>query len=281
MKQKSVMTFLLLLAFLQTGCWDRLEVNDMALILATGINVVENGNVEVSAEISLPSPQGSTELMGGDQGGGIGTYIESATGETVADAVSKMQQKVSRELFWGQSDIIVIGEELAKQGIGDSLEYFVQHPQARLRNLVFSTRRDPKEILGVRGHLEESTAETIEELALHQIGPVIYLNNILQSFENSFQEVVIPLIDISSNPTNASNGPTELTIDGSAVFKGDQWKGELTMYETRGLMWIRGDIDTAIINTPTTEGGTVSMEVIHSFTRLRPSIDGGEMGHNH
>ncbi|WP_054637410.1 hypothetical protein [Thalassobacillus sp. C254] len=116
MKQKSVMTFLLLLAFLQTGCWDRLEVNDMALILATGINVVENGNVEVSAEISLPSPQGSTELMGGDQGGGIGTYIESATGETVADAVSKMQQKVSRELFWGQSDIIVIGEELAKQG---------------------------------------------------------------------------------------------------------------------------------------------------------------------
>ncbi|MDG0790058.1 hypothetical protein OMP38_03720 [Cohnella ginsengisoli] len=39
---------------LSAGCWDRLEINDLALVMATGIDEVEEGQVKLSVQIFVP-----------------------------------------------------------------------------------------------------------------------------------------------------------------------------------------------------------------------------------
>lgn len=49
---------------LLTGCWDRKELNDRAIWLATGLDAGKNGGVEISGQITIPQEQ--------SQGGGSG-----------------------------------------------------------------------------------------------------------------------------------------------------------------------------------------------------------------
>ena len=44
------------------------------------------------------------------------TYTASQTGKNIADALSKLQGKLPREIFWGQCKVFIFGEELAKKG---------------------------------------------------------------------------------------------------------------------------------------------------------------------
>ena len=38
-----------------SGCWDRKELNDRAIWLATGWDAAENGGVEISGQIVIPA----------------------------------------------------------------------------------------------------------------------------------------------------------------------------------------------------------------------------------
>ncbi|MEH6996427.1 Ger(x)C family spore germination protein, partial [Neobacillus drentensis] len=51
-----------------TGCWDRTEVNDLAIVTAAAIDKKENNQIELSLQLFIPK----SLSMGGGQGGGGG-----------------------------------------------------------------------------------------------------------------------------------------------------------------------------------------------------------------
>lgn len=58
--RKFGMTCLLLCMLpLVGGCWDRTEVNDLGLIMAAGLDLADNGNVELSVQVFTPSQSSS------------------------------------------------------------------------------------------------------------------------------------------------------------------------------------------------------------------------------
>lgn len=60
-----VMIMLLLLSsILLSGCWDRTEINDLAIVLATGVDY-KDGQAQLTAQIFIPR-KGS----GGSESGG-------------------------------------------------------------------------------------------------------------------------------------------------------------------------------------------------------------------
>lgn len=61
----SIMT--LSLTFL-TGCWDRVEINDLALVLASGFDLTKDGQLEITEQIALPSGIGMPGAGGGRRG---------------------------------------------------------------------------------------------------------------------------------------------------------------------------------------------------------------------
>lgn len=80
------------------GCWDRQEVNDLALVTGVAIDQRDDRYIEVSIQIFIPqgSTQGTQTSSGGAAGRAGTTFVQSAYGENIADALSQLQMKFSR-----------------------------------------------------------------------------------------------------------------------------------------------------------------------------------------
>lgn len=259
-----------------TGCWDRHEINDVAIVLSTGIDYYNENEIELSVEIVIPETMTAAIKEGGGGPGSRTSFVESVTGETMAEARSKLQQKIARNLFWGHGSATVIGEELAEKGIREHMDFFSRLPEARLRNNVFVSEGTAKDLISSLPHLENSSSETLTELAQFQIGMDITMSELLQMLAGETGGAALPMVtSISSKKDEGKmKDKTQLMLSGTAVFKGDKMVGSLDGSVTRGLLWVRDEIKSATITVDVEEGeGKVTGEMIRSYTKLIPRIE--------
>ncbi len=113
---KKCMFVLLILCLFLTGCWDRRELNELGIALALGIDKVED-EYQVTAQVVVPS-----EIAMKTSTGRSPVTLFQAKGETVYEAFRKMTKNSPRKIYPGHLRMLVIGEDLAEEGIADSLE---------------------------------------------------------------------------------------------------------------------------------------------------------------
>ncbi|OZU90571.1 hypothetical protein CIL03_05350 [Virgibacillus indicus] len=253
-----------------SGCWDRIEVNDLAIVVATGLDKTEEGEIELSVQIVNPKSMGSKSE--GGQGGGKQNTVEKTTGKTIFDARSKLQEKVSRKLFWGHNHIIFIGKKLAEEGIRKHLDFFSRHPFTRLRASVFMTNEKPDELLKIEPDLERSSAEVAKDLAMLKVGLSVTAKDLLDMLSGEKRGAALPMIQIEREPPNTEG----LKIYGAAIFNNGKMTDQLDDKEVRGLLWIRDEIDTASVTINPEEGEElISFHIFDATSKLIPSIENG------
>lgn len=117
-----------------TGCWDREEVNSLAIVTSAGFDRTKDGAVELTLEIAAPRMKQSGKAQSGDkkEGGGQ-TIIRTAVGKTAAEAQGRLQMMLPRTIYWGQLQLVVVGEALAKNGLREQFDYLVRDNEIRLR----------------------------------------------------------------------------------------------------------------------------------------------------
>lgn len=74
------------------------------------------------------------------------------------------------------------------------------------------------------------------------------------------------------------NGEKKVRLMGSAVFKGDKLVGELDKAETRGLLWVIGEVKSGIIvvDSPGIKG-KASIEIIEAKSKMTPELRDGKV----
>jgi len=129
LKQKWLRLILILLAGLPavTGCWSRKELNDIAVILALGIDKNDQG-YEVSAQVLNSGNAGTRQ--GGD-GGRLPVITYHTMGKTIPDALQRMHSMAPRRLYLSHLRVLVLGEQLARAGIGNALDYIARNHELR------------------------------------------------------------------------------------------------------------------------------------------------------
>lgn len=127
---------LALLSLLLSGCWDRREINDLAFVMAIGVDKgTRPGTFIITSQVAVPSEFASGR--GGEGGGGAWSslvppvWITSIEGETVMDARRRMAEWAPRRGYTAHAEAIVLGKELARQGIAEVLDFFYRHPEFR------------------------------------------------------------------------------------------------------------------------------------------------------
>ncbi|MBM7564886.1 Ger(x)C family spore germination protein [Paenibacillus sacheonensis] len=264
------------LVLLLTGCWDRREVNDLAVVSAIGLDTDPNSRgIVISAQIFVPTPPSST--IGGAQGGGQmnSNVVVAAPGMDIADASQKLQEKLSRQLFWGHTKIIVFGEKLARRGINDMIDYLGRHPGPRERALVFVSEGKAAEKLGLGPLIESSSSENLREMAILRTG--LHVTLLKLERESSRKEAIaLPLV---KSFETIGKVQTSVFPQGSAILKKGKMVGRIDDSETRGLMWatnaIRNGTLTIHLDKP---GEMVSVSLYQCKSELIPSIRGDEWG---
>jgi len=260
-----------------TGCWDRVELNDLALVTALALDAGENNQIDTTVQFQLPRSQSG---VGGTGGGGGGTNRETAvrhaTGIDIADALAKLQRELPRKLFWGQCKIFIFSHEVAKQGIQESIDFLTRHPQPRERSYVFVSEGKAADTLELFPPLERTSAEALREISNMDLGFKLTLEQLSIKLINESRAFAIPYIHILPSSKSAEPRQTIAYISGSAIMKDDRMIGAMSEKIMRGMMWITDAVGEYTV-TFGMKGSTekfISLKPVRARIKLVPSIRG-------
>lgn len=275
MFKKGLLITLILGLIFTPGCWSRRELNKLAIVLGTGVDLAKDGQVKLSLQIIKPGAMksGASEGGGGDQG--KPAMVISSQGKTVFDAVRNTILMVSRKPYFSHNQVIIFGEGLAKNGIGPDLDFFERDPELREGVSLLIARGEAQDILALPGGLDKVSAQSFHDTLSAPISKTmnVTLNDFLLTYNNKASAAVAPRIELVKEEGNQS-----FRIGGMAVFRQDKLAGWLTEKETRGLLWVLGKVKSGILVVEGTgdEVGQISLEMIKAKSKIKADFVAGE-----
>ena len=112
---------LLISILLLTGCYDRKELNKIAIVTATEINKIDDEYI-ISAQIVNPqSPDKTTNIESP-------FFMYTGTGKSIQEAYRQIKLSSSRYLYPDHLRVLIINENLAKEDISQILDFYLRDP---------------------------------------------------------------------------------------------------------------------------------------------------------
>lgn len=257
-KSVIVLCVMSLLMPLLTGCWDRLEIEERAVVLGVSIDAAEpeaekeedeithikgtipapeKGMVRVAVQIALP---GRIPLGPGEGGGGKDAaetvWVIDVVGHSIDDAFMNLQQQLSSKLFFGHLRVIVVSEELAKKGLENVNDYFRRDPDVRRMAWMMISKGKALEIMKATPQLERVPTlylmSTLDEGIRLGKFPKDYIGIFWSNSSKKGQEGFLPYVSLKKEQN--------VEIKGLAYFVGDRMVGVTKPLEIGGYMAIKG-----------------------------------------
>lgn len=263
----------IILMLLMTGCWDRVEINDIALITATSYDAAPEGKIQYSVQILLPSGGGISSGQGSSGAQSKKSFVvETAVGMDPGDAEKNIQKKFPRRLFRGHRRVIILGEELAKQGVDLMLDSIGRDPQNRLRtNVLVAKDQKGVDMLKTEYPLERIPSEAMREMVTIGIGVNANIRDFLIAASGEGTQPIA--VAIGPDPDEKGFKPL-----GIAVFKNMKLAGYINTEETDGFLMAAGKYRNGIIATTIPKNdGVIRVNIKSAKTKVTPEIKGDKI----
>ncbi|TYP76527.1 Ger(x)C family spore germination protein [Paenibacillus methanolicus] len=287
---KRICILLLMFQFLLvTGCWNSRELRDLAIVVGIGVDRIE-GSDQYRVSFQLVNPRAATGgKVGGSSISEIPNIVFTSDDHSMFSALRKTTQKVPRQLFFAHSQLLVIGESLAKEGVSDVLDFFERSHEMRLNTSVVIARGASAEsILKVITPLSPTSATAI--IGRLKVATDVWAHNVNEDIGSVIKklagggEPAISGIRILGSPTQGraksnldySKPPTILELKGVSLFSEGKLVGWVEGKSARGVVWALNQMKSTNVSFPCEDGEKgVSIEVIRSFTKIRSRIVDG------
>ncbi|WP_459835687.1 Ger(x)C family spore germination protein [Halanaerobaculum tunisiense] len=281
------------------GCAGKRELDKLGIVNVAGVDRdPKTGGYRLMVQIM--SPERSQGGMGGAQ---TKTWIATATGKTLMDASKNLRAIVSKKIVWFHSNLIIIGEEVAREGITKITDFFARNQEIRYSSWVVISDGKAKEVLKLNPRFSGSLAEEVEGLIdntkVRAEGHVLNLKDLLIRLDNEqYDEVTGRITDYY--PKIEPEGTYEqenlvkelpkkekriVALSGMSVLKDGKLQGWLNRIETRGYLWITDEMEggtvVEIISQPELKMADakpkISAEILEASSSLTPQLKGDEI----
>lgn len=282
---KRILVAVILCTLLLTGCWDRRELNDIGIVVAMGLDRDDmTGKIIVTSQMVRPG------ALKKDGGGESSSPVEIITtqGNTVAEAVKNISNQFDRIAFFAHVKVLVISEQLAKEGLLPTLDYFIRN--STMRNLVWlviAKDGNAKELLTINHGIENVQATYLDDIIKNRgensevsISDLLTYLKAITSESNPIGGVM-EMVEHPTMPTKEKKDVTTqgIKLSGTAVFKKDKLVGYLDNRETRGLNWVTGKVKNTIINipSPNENGKLIAIAITKASSKIIPEMREGKI----
>lgn len=264
------LTALALALLCLTGCWDIRELDSLAIVLGIGVDQAPAPD-DYSMTVQIVQSNTNASSSSGQTSGSADRYYNvTNSGTAMAPILRYFTHILSRRIYTAHNEVLIFGEDLARKGVGDCLDYFSRDNETRMTVYVMISRGKAADIFEVPPILEDIPASDIAQLVEDQDANsqtvVATFLDLTAATDDSSRSVVLPMIE-----KKEINGRQELRLDGSAVLKNEKMIGELDRQETRGYLWIMGQVKSGIINA-NVKGARVSTEIYRSTGKVTPVL---------
>ena len=115
-----ILKILIVLVFsiFMTGCWQYIELNDIAIVTAVGI---DKEGKEYHLSVQIVNAKKQTKDYSAAEESLVTVY--DAKGKTLGEALNKISLESPFELYFGHIDMVVIGEATARLGIREYIDF--------------------------------------------------------------------------------------------------------------------------------------------------------------
>jgi len=224
---------LLIFILLLSGCGNYRELNNMAIVTGVGIDKIDD-KYELSFLIAN-SPKSQTSSKEGE----AQTTVYSAKGKTLSEASGRINYRSPKQLYFGHINVIIISEDIGKDGFFKISDYFLRHYESRKKFFLMQSKKDkPKDILKIVSPLESFPSGSIATLIKSNqetqsvVETVDYSSFIERILEKGY-DPILPVITISGNKKKGEDmkniESTEpeafLKLNSIAIYKDDKFKG--------------------------------------------------------
>jgi len=259
-----------------TGCWDREEVNSLAIVTSAGFDRTKDGGIELTLEIAAPQQKESSKTQSGDRKEQKGkTIIHTAVGETAGDAQGRLQMMLPRKIYWGQLQVLIVSEALARDGFREQLDYLVRHDEIRLRVTPFVTRGKARDFFELPYMLEQTRADLLQSESARVFQKSVTISQLVQRFSSDQQSAILPFVDSSKEGGGSDGVPY---IKGYAVFNHGKMVGTMTGNSFFAMRLVMNQLKREVqtVNVEGASPSRVTLTTIRSDCRLLPSRKEGE-----
>lgn len=276
MKKTLVIIFCIIVSLSITGCWSSSELNDCAFVMGIAVDQgSEPDNILMTVQVAKPSGFKSTITGGGSSEDAFWNVANE--GETVFSTIRGFTHESGRKLNFQHNAVLIYGHDIAEKGIQDWLDLFVRDHEFRASTWIAVAREDAAGVLDATPDLETIPAVQIDKMMGSQEYTsetyAITLLDFLKRLKSDTTAPVAPLISASGEEENKT-----IQLSGTAVFDEEKLVGELSETETRGLMWVEGNVKSGIIVVEGPGGkGNVELEIFQAKSKVTPVMKDGQL----
>ncbi len=258
-----------LIPFLLSGCYDRKELEQQAFVTVLGIDQGPAGSIDCTFELASPqSPEGGSPSSATKSPNRVVVRAHS-----LAEALTVANASVERSLSFTHLTMVIFGQPLAENGLGDLLQSLIRFREFRGTILLALAKGSAQDVIqSFTPMLEKSPSRAAESVALvgqeRGIIPVTYLHDFTRELQTNNVDGLVPLFAINeavkadpkghsrispnaqpqlsagSLPRSGGN-PVEWT--GSGVFRDDKLVDFLDGEQTRDVEMLRGKVRRTLI----------------------------------
>ena len=266
-----------------TGCWGKREVEELAPLLGVGFDLGKKpGEFLITIQFAMPK-----------KGGATGAEIEDRTftieTSSAREAIEKISKVTYRTPFMGSLKVLVIGEDVAKDGgFNDMLDFTQRFSEFRRSMYLVLAKGTAQDIFNTKlrsgqlpGMAIKSIIEGADEISCF---PTVRLGHYLTILGTNSTAPILPVLE-SVKPGEGieykadGDKAGELRIQGAGVLRGDHLVDFLTDEETKGYMWLENDVVNRLINTVDSEENKVNFggKILKSKTKYKVKDNDGKI----
>lgn len=294
---KRIFIILVLLIFVTafSSSYVSLRIDNLAFVVALGIDVADNNNLKVSFEftdIGSVSENGSTSESS--------SVINTVVSSSLDSAISMMNGFIGKQLSLSHCKLIIFSEEFAQRGVSHEIYTLINNPQIRPSTNIVISKIDAESYIKYSEpaleHLESKYYEIFPSSSKYTgytVNATIgdFFNGLVCETCEPFA-ILGGINDSSNSNSNASSNNAEAISNattltgkrlteniGVAVFKDDKLVGELNAIETLSFLLLKNSVDSFEVSIPnpnTQEEENIDIYLYHDVdTKINLDITNG------
>lgn len=237
------------------------ELDDMALMRTMGVDAARTG-----VEVTVSS---GAQDQGGGQGAGKPTVLRE-TAQSISAACLSMQAQGASYVFYGHVGQFLLGEDLAREGVGPALDYVLRDIEMRLETNLYLIRE------GRAGEAIEAAAQV--DSATDQLESLEADAGLLA--DSMFRTVEDVMEDLAENGDSFAPALTldeetgQLEPAGYGLLRQGALTGWAQGETARGVNLLMGWVDADVLEVEADGVGRAALRLVGAETKVRPVLTG-------
>lgn len=267
-----------ILIFISTGCYNYRELTKLAITSAIGINKTDDGYELIIQVIN-------TQKTGSDSNSASDTpkfIVYKKKGRTIQEALRNIILESPRRLYVNHMALLVISEEVAKDGLNDIIDLFARNSEFRKQFLVLvSKEEDTSDILSILTALETLNSKKIKDSLYTDekylgVSNIVNFEDLLNSYINKRIDIALPSIKLQGDKDEGEKDDNikesfpeaRAILSGLAVFKDKKLVGYLDINDSINVSYLNNTINNTIYTYKCNDNNYTSIEIVDSKTNI-------------